>query len=129
MNNYEDEAPRHKKKAKKVTPKKARHKHEQAPFVAISPAPVLSKEHGFVNEGRYSIGLYCPICGKVIGRDRSSRWVTYSERSRPELDIYLDVQYTDEAKREFDPATRALPCYRLPDGFFTKYIKDGDECV
>ena len=127
MNNYEDEAPRHKKKAKKVTPKKARHKHEQANFVAIHTTPVLSREHGFITEDRYDIWLYCPICGKVFDRDTSPRWYTYNKKSRPELGIYLGLQYTEEAKREFDPATRTLPCYRLPDGIFTKYIEEGFE--
>ena len=79
---------------------------------------------GFVTEDRYDIWLYCPICGKVFNRDTSPRWYHYSEKSRPELGIYLDLQYTEEAKREFDPATRTLPCYRLPDGIFTKYIEE-----
>lgn len=124
----DDETVRYKKKAKKKTPKKADHKHEFVTCVYGYNKRVFSKERGFENVPDLSIRTYCPVCGKVgTSFDyENERYVLDNTVRKPSY-ICPDFDWTDEAKREFNPKTRTLPYFWIKDKWFTKYVELEDK--
>ena len=116
-----DDIPRYRKKSHKKPPKKSNHKHEFVPCVFIekyhkyyyvSPSPQHEQRDV------YTIGRYCHICGKVgyTGDLEEDGW-TVNTAQRP----WICHEWSDKAKREFDPKTRTLPCFEITD-MFQKFV-------
>lgn len=91
----------YRKKSKARPPKKANHKHVWADCVFEFEDELL---------GKISIGTYCPICGK-IGNPMSRRW-----RQK------TCYEWTDAARKEFDPETRTLPLCHAKN-YFSKFVE------
>ena len=111
ISNDEDfETVRYRKKSKKKPPRKADHKHERADCVLFE---------NFGNFKSMMIGSYCPICGKVMdwGAPLGGKWrKDFSDTPR-----FIAPDWTDEARREFDPETRTLPYFELTTSM-QKYV-------
>ena len=109
-----DEETRYRKKSVKRPPKKSTHKHVFKPCVFETKGIVFDKAHGIVKgPNEYKMGSYCEICGKVGPADRKW-WCVGNSR-------FLLGQYTEEAERQLDPATRTLPTFYLED-YFQKFV-------
>ncbi len=61
------EIPRHRKKATKQAPAKAKHKHDYEPVILVytNPCSVLT-ERGFLPGTDYYPGRACRYCGKIV---------------------------------------------------------------
>lgn len=116
---YEDGEMPYKKKAKRKSVPKARHKHEYSPCVFEYDSIRLDDIHGIVPTPAVSIGMYCPVCGKVGSLECSAwmRWVPANKGGAGRS------EYTEIAKRELNPSTRMLPSFRLDNGPFQKYVR------
>lgn len=103
-----DDELRYRKKRSR-TVKKSNHKHQYENCVFGYNNLRLDKAHGFVwDDKEFSVGTYCPICGK-IGSTIDSEWTTgLYWRSKQEY-------WKPEALREFDEKTRSLPYFWLDD--------------
>ena len=119
-NRIPTDIPRYKKRSGKHAPQKSDHKHDYEFCVFRYPMPVFSREKGYTYEdGGYKIGSVCMVCGKIgpgpSGKDMV--WFTTEKNGR-----WLRTDWSEKAKREFDPATRSLPCFRLRDLFLQKTV-------
>lgn len=120
---YADDTPKYRKRAKKGGKPKADHKHAYTWCVFGFHGIHLSGKHGFVpdEETTFTIGTYCPVCGKIgLHSTSDPRWykqLDYYPRKTEWRDIY-----TERALREFDPGTRTLPYFFLDDHWFQKYV-------
>lgn len=112
-----EDIPKYRKKSQKKPPKKANHKHEWSNCVYETDSMNYSIEKGFFRTTELTIGKYCPICGK-IGEisDRNYR-INTSQYSH-----FFHYEWSKEAIREFDPATRTLPFFRI-DQFKDKFVE------
>jgi len=117
----DEDVPRYKKKAKKKSPKKANHKHRFENCVLGYNTIALDKAHGVVPSPELSIGTYCPACGK-IGVHTDSAWRVKKNDPNLPAKAMRQTQWSDEAKREFDPHTRTLPYFWLDD-WLQKYTR------
>lgn len=118
----DDETPRYRKRAKKKTPKKSDHRHAFRNCVFVMPSVRFDEAHGLVQEPDtvFSIGTYCPVCGK-IGTTIDQEWL--SEDTGPWL-LHWERRWSERARREFTESTRTLPCFRIGDEWFPKYVGD-----
>ena len=108
----DDEVMRYRKKSSRKPPKKSSHKHLDANCVFL----LTNKYNGEVYP---TIGLYCPICGKVEGIiDVSWR----NERTNRLFNCDNPEFWNEAAQTELCEETRTLPCFKL-DGWFDKYVK------
>lgn len=114
----DDETPRYRKRAKKITPKKSDHRHEFLNCVFLMPSTRFDEAHGRVREPdtMYSIGTYCPVCGK-IGDIVDREWLAEDKHFWP-------LAWSERAKQEFTESTRTLPCFRIGSEWFSKYVGD-----
>ena len=107
----------YRKKKRRHPPKKADHKHEFTDCVfEFNPETCRY----LIDRQEFAIGSYCPICGKVgstapIG-GTNGRW-----KKNIAEPPYICPVWTDDAEREFNPATRSLPHFMLND-WFQKYV-------
>lgn len=107
----------YRKKREKHPPKKADHKHEFVDCVfEFNPAP---NKYAYYVGRESTIGTYCHICGKV-GSLCPSLGCKWRINTSPYAD-YISPCWTDDAVREFDPKTRALPAFTLDD-YFQKFV-------
>lgn len=116
---FEAAVPKYKKPAKHVYHKKSDHTHRYnfCVYEYDFPASVPDRE----STREVSIGTYCPVCGKVGARfTRDLRYVHRSEKFKNRF--YLSYNWNEEAKKEFDLATRTLPCFFLDHWAETKYV-------
>jgi ribosomal protein L33 len=114
-----DEVPKYKKKSKVKPPKKTGHKHTYKPCLIEYPEQFYLKEHDRNDKTRLRFASYCTVCGKVGGMDHD-RWyvsVKHSDGDRS----WIEVDLTDEAKRELNPETRTLPVFQA-DCWLPKFI-------
>lgn len=116
-----DDVPRYKKKAKRKTRPKANHKHEFVNCVFEYNEIELDQAHGFVQKPELSIGMYCPVCGKI--GTMIDRAYTNDINFWPSKQDFRTKFWNDDARREFDENTRTLPFFRI-DKFFAKYIEN-----
>ena len=105
------------KKAKKKTPKKSNHKHEYQPCVLGFEIMVYDLETGQRPKPSNRIATYCPHCGK-IGTTDFDRWYTWVSTDPPAG----RYEYTVDAKKELNPATRTLPLFHVDDEFFSTFV-------
>lgn len=125
MDIFED-VPKYKKKSKKKGLSRSKHKHEYINCVFWQHERILDDVKGFIfgPEIKYSIGAYCPICGK-IGTTYDSSWTVNNKDYSVCFMTVFKTEWNDAAKREFDEKTRTLPCFQLNDGeFFQKFVND-----
>lgn len=113
---YENEELLYKPTKKKKKPKKANHKHvyENCVYdIVFDPA------HGFRDKIYHSIGTYCSICGKIgdLCDDENMKWYKKQCGKFGISNPICHSELTEEAKREFDPATRTLPYFFVSDWF------------
>ena len=122
---FDEDIAKYKKKSRRPSIRKSNHKHNYQPCVFESEKIILDKTRGFVNSGEheFSMGEYCPICGKI--RSTGRKWFTYVPIS-PGSHI-LCLEPTEEAKKELNPYTRTIPTFSLKDRFTQKYV-DLNEC-
>ena len=120
-----DDVPRYRKKSTKRGASKSSHKHVYENCVFKYRPLKFTEAHGMVKDMDsviQSIGLYCPICGK-IKTVSDDKWML-SERGF----LGISVRWNDKALDEFDEKKRTLPCFWLADTFFQKYVKETDTC-
>lgn len=115
-----DDSTRYRKKAKKKTPAKADHRHEFVNCVYEIETIRLDEAHGFVPDSRFSIGTYCPVCGK-IGTHSDEVW--QEKELVPRWRGLYDMKWSERAKTEFDEKTRTLPFFRIHDLFKQKFVE------
>lgn len=116
-----DDIPKYKKKSQKKPPKKADHRHLREPCIIEIPADWFNKPHERNGKTNPHFYAYCPICGKVTGYNPcKERWWTREERYNGVFHFYETV-YTEEGRREIDPATRTLPTFKSDD-IFPKFV-------
>ena len=111
-----DEVPRYRGKRRVVTPKKHNHKHDFQPCLFNELFhKKFTASHGFVADSQLAFGEYCVTCGKIAHSYNTNRWLitVRVETENGGIRAYKQ-EYTSEALRELDPATRTLPV-------FTKY--------
>ena len=113
-----DDVPRYKKKSQKTGRKRADHKHVYENCVFGWPKLHYEAERGLLYgpDIEYSVGTYCPVCGK-IGDSKDISWTDVSRRDRRGFCGY-SREWSDAALREFDEATRTLPFFFLSEGLF-----------
>ena len=120
-----DDVPRYKKKSKKTGRKRADHKHVYENCVFGWPKLHYEAERGLLYgpDIEYSVGTYCPVCGK-IGDIRNISWTDVSKRDGRGF-LGYSREWSGAALREFDEQTRTLPYFFLSeDLFFPKDIPD-----
>jgi len=112
-----DEIPKYRKKSKKSPPKKAKHKHHYESCVYKYTLYREDQMLPFDNwdRWRFSIGTYCPECGK-IGTVIDSSWYVSSDRYFGRYH-----EWSDRAVAEFNEETRTLPFFCV-DSIFAKYV-------
>ena len=118
-----EEIPRYKKKAKKTPPKKLDHKHVFEECVFESATCRLDRAHGFqYDKPQWSIGTYCPICGKIGTTRKKEGWMKKTANDFGLFSASHD-DWNDKALREFNPKTRTLPFFALKEPFgFDKFV-------
>lgn len=123
MNNFDyiDETPKYKKKAKHKAPKKADHKHLCEPCVLETPKDWFNKPHDRSGAMNRSIAGYCPICGKLDTIKDKSLWYGKDTVFIGNLQFTESV-LTEEGRRQMNPCTRTLPCFRVDDPF-AKFVQ------
>ena len=104
------ETVRYRKKSKKKPPRKANHKHESADCVFE-----YTSDKAFYGGRRSSIGLYCPICGKIINDFNQKYRINLANPPRYCMD------WSEEGYRQLDRVTRTLPTFHVTD-WFRKYV-------
>ena len=120
-----DDVPRYKKKARKTGRKRADHRHVYENCVFGWPKLHYEAERGLLYgpDIEYSVGTYCPICGK-IGDTKDISWTDVSRRDERGFRGY-SREWSDAALREFDEETRSLPYFFLDENnYFAKDIPD-----
>lgn len=119
MSDQFDEIARYRKKSSRRPPPKAKHKHDFHPCVFEFDGLKFDKAHGFIPEPAVRIGSYCTVCGKVgsVYDETWTIWVPTNPCRRSGR-----IEYTEEAKRELNPATRTIPTFRLNDPFSQKFV-------
>ena len=120
----QNDVPRYRKKSKKKGEPKSDHKHVYEPCVFAYHGTHLERNKGFVPDDylSYTIGTCCRTCGKIGARyHRDLEWMQRLNYW-PSRGNWRE-QWTEKALREFDPATRTLPCY-LIEGDWPKYAKE-----
>lgn len=75
-----------------------------------------SAEKGFYKTTELNVGTYCPLCGKVGAVED----IEFKVNTSP-LNKFYCYEWSEKAKREFDPATRTLPFFKL-DQFKDKFV-------
>lgn len=120
MKNHEleNDIPRYRKKSSKHGEKKSDHKHTYVSCVFERDLPRFDDAHGLVYDGEstsFSIGTYCPICGK-IGTTCDRGWTELRKTGR-----WYETGWNEAAQREFNPSSRTLPYFHISD-FFQKYV-------
>lgn len=117
-----EEIPRYRKKSRRKSAGKSDHKHVYVNCVFGYYNVHLERAHGFVDDKElsWSIGTYCPVCGK-IGRFTDPAWLAVHSCCLGK-DRWREM-WTKEALREFDPASRTLPFFFLEDRHFQKQVK------
>lgn len=124
MNDIPNDIPKYRKKSTARPPAKAKHKHVYEPCLIEYPLDWWNKPHERKHYIPYlQFSAYCPVCGKIGEVDRE-RWFTTVKKHNG-ICIYLESVYTEEAKRELNPATRTLPVFKVADPF-AKFVKIGD---
>ena len=112
----EDDVPKYRKRAKKSTPKKADHEHQDAYCVfeySDSVRPHLLS---------LTIGQYCPICGKIrTAFVQDDKYTTTTNLYK--YGVAFGKEWNAEAKKEFDMKTRTLPTFKLKNVWNQKYIE------
>lgn len=122
MDIYDEDAPKYRKKSTKTVPRKADHKHEEAFCVYEYPDSYYTRSKGKLPTTYLSIGTYCPICGKV------QRVFTTDDKYSNKTMVYhsncpLGRVWNDEAKKEFNPATRTLPLFQIDSRWESKFVQ------
>ena len=112
-----EDIPKYRKKSQKKPPKKANHKHEWANCVYNTVTCGYSREKGFYKTTELSVGTYCPICGK-IGNIADQKY----RENICTIPKFYQMAWTKEAQKEFDPATRTLPFFKI-DQFKDKFVE------
>lgn len=123
-----DDVPRYKKKSKKAGRKRADHKHvyENCVFGWLRLHYEAERGIFYGPDIEYSVGTYCPVCGKIGDRNDIS-WTDVSRRDRHGFCGY-SREWSDAALWEFDEATRTLPYFFLGENnYFAKDIPDYKE--
>jgi hypothetical protein len=116
-----NDVPKYRKKSRARPPAKATHKHVYEPclleeFVEWYLKPHLRKS----DETKLEFASYCPVCGKVGDMERDRWWTTVKKHNGSHS--YLEHVYTDEGKKELDPATRTLPVFRVGEEWNCKFV-------
>ncbi len=111
-----EDIPKYRKKSQKKPPKKANHKHEWANCVYNTMTYGYSREKGFYKTTELSVGTYCPICGK-IGNVADQKY----RENICAIPKFYQLEWTKEAQKEFDPATRTLPFFEI-NQFKDKFV-------
>lgn len=110
-----EEFPRYRKKSTRRPPKKSNHKH-------LYQYCVLRERHHtpFGVRDELVIGTYCPTCGKIGWRGGLEKdgWII-NDAHPP----FIHHEWSDKAKREFDPATRTLPFFDVTDLIGQKFVE------
>ena len=107
----------YKKKRRRRPPKKADHKHEFVDCVfEFNPETCRY----LIDRREFSIGSYCPTCGKV-GSTAPIGGIHGKWKMNTAEPPYICPAWTDAAEREFDPETRTLPYFMLND-WFQKFV-------
>lgn len=114
----EEEVPKYRKKAQKKSFKKANHKHEWTNCVYETDTIKYSREKGFEKDTEFTIGKYCPICGK-IGATRDYDYLNNTSK----YPKFVHYEWSEKALKEFDPKTRTLPYFRI-DQFKDKFVNE-----
>ena len=120
-----DDVPRYKKKSKKAGRKRADHKHvyENCVFGWLKLHYEAERGITYGPDIEYSVGKYCPVCGK-IGDTKDISWTDVSRRDERGFRGY-SREWSDAALREFNEATRSLPYFFLSENnYFAKDIPD-----
>jgi len=125
LKNVDNDVPKYRKKSKKKGDPRSKHKHEYVECVYGGHPMTLDEARGFVRGEKveYTIGTYCPACGK-IGSLHAKGW-TVDESATVDNGRFhfLKTEWSKEALRQFDPKTRTLPFFMLNDEFGQKYIE------
>ena len=108
----------YRKKAKKKTPKKSNHKHEYQPCVLEYTDFIYDLVLDKQVTKRNRIASFCPFCGKIGSRTDFDRWYAWVSTDSPAGRF----EYTVEALKELNPATRTLPLFHVDDGFFSTFV-------
>ena len=118
-----DDVPRYRKKSAGKHAAKSDHKHvyESCVFGYFGIRLERGKGWGTDDKLSYTIGTYCPVCGK-IGRIRDPKWLR-DERTQTPLGYAIREVYSDEALREMDQKTRTLPFFFLSDPYNQKSVQ------
>lgn len=103
----ENDVARYKKKSARKVPAKSNHKHSFQPCILDSYGVEYSREIGFYQVPELSVGTYCSICGKL-----HNRWFG---------------GYTDEERKQLNPASRTWPMFHVEDMIRTKYVNIEDK--
>lgn len=115
----EQEIPKYRKKSTKKPPKKANHKHKWASCVYQTDSVSYSKEKGFYKTPELTVGTYCSVCGKIGLIHNPDFIVQMTEIINGNR--YYSSDWSNEAKKELDPATRTLPLF-IVDQFKDKFV-------
>ncbi len=110
MIDISDDIPKYKKKSNVKPPKKFKHKHTYLPCIIEYPEQYYLKEHNRNGKKGFHFASYCSICGK-IGLCDTNRWyvdIKHHDGTRS----WIEVDHTEEAKRELNPETRTLPVFQ-----------------
>lgn len=123
---YEGEVLFHKVQHRKKTPKKSNHRHTYKDCVCSIPAIKYIPEKGYVKTDRRLVfWSYCPKCGKLRWFPSTNKW---QKRVYDEQFPAFRFEWTEAAKREFNPETRTLPYFEIDDEW-QKYVEIEDECT
>ena len=110
-----EEFPRYRKRSTRRPSKKSNHKHiyKYCVFREQFRTPL-----GFRDE--FVIGTYCSICGKIGGRGdlEEDGWI-FNDAHPP----FIHHEWSDKAKKEFDPDTRTLPFFEITDLLNQKFVE------
>lgn len=127
MVKYSDinDVPKYRKKSKGSGLKKSNHKHKYEYCVYWFYRESLDKSIGFIPVIEYSIGEYCPVCGK-IGRIRASDDLWTEDEERKGCIVKMGSafmpgkQWNKKALKEFDSRTRTLPMFHIEDPWYSQ---------
>lgn len=122
---YLDEVAPYKKKSQSKPPKKSKHKHLCEPCIISYPMDWWTKEHLRSNKRNDTIGVYCPICGKIGDIKDRSRWYTNDTVFIGNM-RFTESVLTEDGKREMNPETRTLPYFEVDDPFDKFVSIEGD---
>lgn len=121
---YENEVLFHKVKHIKKSPKKSNHRHTYKDCVCSIPAIKYIPEKGFTKTNRRLVfWSYCPKCGKLRWFSSTNKW---QKRVYDEHFFAFRFEWTEDAKREFNPETRTLPYFEIDDEW-QQYVEIEDK--